>query len=106
DHLAGVDLTKQASTPQVVDADGPVSVHADAGDLGQGVHGEVRSPTNRVQVGAGGGEPTAPGDVAVEGTEALLAVTVDVVGQRETRLLHRLEERAEQRTARRPPLEH
>ena len=47
----------------------------------------------------------AAADVAVERGEALLAVAVDVVGQRVAGLLHGREQRVEQRPARRAPLE-
>ena len=61
---------------------------------------------HRVQVGAGGAQPPAAADVAVELGEALLPVAVDVVGERVAGLLHRFEEGAEQRVGRRPALEH
>ena len=59
-----------------------------------------------MQVGARGAQAPAAVDVAVERREALLAVAVDVVGQRPARLLRGLEQRVEQRAARRAALEH
>src|SRR5215510_14064078 len=58
-----------------------------------------------MQVRAGGAEPPAAVDVAVERREAFLPVAVDVVGQRVPRLLHRLEEGLEQRAHRGSALE-
>ena len=52
---------------------------------------------DRVQVGPGRRQPATAVEVAVEPREALLPVAVDVVGQRVAGLLHRVEERAEQR---------
>ena len=61
---------------------------------------EVGPVHHRVQVGAGGAQPAAAVDVAVELGEALLLVAVDVVGERVAGLLGRLEERVEQRVGR------
>src|SRR5215813_4445048 len=58
-----------------------------------------------MQVRAGGAEPPAAVDVAVERREAFLPVAVDVVSQRVPGLLRRLEEGLEQRACRRPALE-
>ena len=58
-----------------------------------------------MQVGAGGREPPAVADVAVELRETLLPVTVYVIGAGITGLLGRGEERLEQRVGRRPALE-
>ena len=61
---------------------------------------------DRVQVRARCAEPPAVVDVAVEGGEALLLEAVDVVRERVSRLLHRLEERLEQRARGGAALEH
>ena len=58
-----------------------------------------------MDVGAGGAEPAAAVDVAIELAEAFLAVAVDVVGQRVAGLASAREERAEQRVRRRAALE-
>ena len=58
-----------------------------------------------MEVRTGGGEPASAPDVPVELREALLPVAVDVVGEREARLLHRGKERVEQWALGRPPLE-
>ena len=57
---------------------------------------------DRVQVGAGRGEPATAVQVAVEAGEPLLPVAVDVVGERVAGLLGRLEERREERVLGRP----
>ena len=54
----------------------------------------------------GRGQPPPAVDVAVEPGEALLAVPVDVVGERVARLLRRLQEGAEQRVGGGPAFEH
>ncbi len=59
-----------------------------------------------MQVGPGGGQAPTPVHVAVERREALLPVAVHVVGERVARLLHRLEEGAEQRARGRTALQH
>ena len=59
-----------------------------------------------VQVRAGRAQAPTAADVAVEAGEALLAVPVDVVGELVAGLLHRREERSEQRVGRGPALEH
>ncbi len=61
---------------------------------------------HRIQVGARGGQPAAPVDVPVERGEALLAVTVHVVGEFVAGLLHGGEERIEQRVGGWASLEH
>ena len=66
---------------------------------------EVRAPHDRVEVGPGRAQPAAPADVPVERGEALLAIAVDVVGQRVAGLLGGLEERPEQRVRGRPALQ-
>ncbi|MEH3076731.1 MAG: hypothetical protein PGN11_08605 [Quadrisphaera sp.] len=96
DHLTGVDAALELAAAQVVHAHRAGALHADAGHRGQRVHGEVLAVHHRVQVGAGGAEALAVAHVPVEGREALLAVAVDVVGERVPGLLHGFEERAEQ----------
>ncbi len=66
---------------------------------------KVRPAHDGMQVRAGGAEPPAAVDVAVERRETLLPVAVDVVGQGVAGLLHRLEEGPEQRARRGPSLE-
>ena len=105
DHLAGLHRAVRPAAAQVVDTGGPLAVEADLGDHRERLDAEVGAVHHRVQVGAGGGEPAAVVDVAVEAREALLAVAVDVVGQRVAGLLGGLEERPEQRVGRRPALE-
>ena len=106
DHLAGVDGTAQPAAAQVVDADRALALEPHPGDHRQRLDVEVLAAPDRVQVGAGRGEPAAAVQVAVEAGEALLAVAVDVVGQRVAGLLHRREERVEQRVLGRAALEH
>ena len=60
---------------------------------------------HRVQVGAGGGQPAAAVEVAVEAREPLLPVAVHVVGQRVAGLLDGLEEGPEQRVLGRASLQ-
>ena len=74
-------------------------------DEGARAHVEVAAAHDRVQVGPGGGEPPPAVDVAVEGREPLLAVAVHVIGELVPGLLHRFEERAEQRARGGPALE-
>ena len=59
-----------------------------------------------MQVGARRRQPAAVVHVAVERGESLLAIAVDVVGERVARLLDRREEGLEQRSARGAALEH
>ena len=68
--------------------------------------GQVVARHRRVQVRARRAEPPAAVDVAVELGEALLAVAVDVAGERVAGLLHGLEEGAEQRVLGGAALEH
>ncbi len=105
DHLAGRHPVAAAPTP-VLDPGRPGAVEGHLGGQGQGAHGQVGPVHDRVQVGPGRGQPPAAVHVAVEPGEALLAVAVDVVGERVAGLLHGLEERAEQRVGRRAALQH
>ncbi len=94
-----------AAGAPVVDTGDALALDDQAGDHRQRLDGEVLPITDGVEVGTGGAEPAAAVHVAVERREPLLPVAVDVVGERVARLLHRLEERPEQRGVRRPPLE-
>ena len=105
DDLAGVHRPAQPAAAQVVDADRALALEAH-GRQRQGLDVEVLPVPHGVQVGAGGGQPPAAVEVAVELREALLAVAVDVVGQRVARLLHGVEERREERVLGRAALEH
>ena len=73
--------------------------------MGLGPEVEVGAPQHRMQVRPGGRQAPPPIDVAIEGVEALLAVAVDVGGQRMSGLLHGLEEGLKQRAGGRTPLE-
>ena len=58
---------------------------------------QIWTVLDRVQVGAGRGQPPSLVDVPVEPGETFLLETIDIFGQRVTRLLGRREERAEER---------
>ena len=90
---------------RVLHADGARALEEDPRDAGARLHLEVGPRHHRVQVRAGGGEASAVADVAVERGEALLAVSVHVVGERVAGLLHGLEERPEQRAGCGPAFE-
>ncbi len=89
----------------VVDADRALALEPHAGDEGEGLDAQVGARPGRVEVGPGGRPAAAPVDVAVEPGEALLPVAVDVVGQREARLLGGLEEHPEERVGGRTALQ-
>ena len=91
---------------RVLDADRAGAVECHLRHQGARADVEVGPRHHGVQVRAGRGQPPPAVDVAVEAGEALLAVPVDVVGERVARLLRRLQERAEQRIGGRPALEH
>jgi len=95
-----------APEPVVLDPGDPGAVGDQAGHHREGLDAEVLAPHHRVEVRPGGAEPATAVHVAVEGGEALLAVAVDVVGERVAGLLHGLEERAEQRAGRGSALQH
>ena len=59
--------------------------------MGPADDGEIGAVFDRVQVGPGGTQTATAIDIAVEGAETLLPLTVDIIGQRITGLLHRLE---------------
>jgi hypothetical protein len=105
DHFTGGDLMGLA-VAAVGDAGGHVALEVDLGDEGPGQDGQVLPAELRPQVGAGGGEPLALVDVAVERGEALLAVAVDVVGQRVAGFLCGGEEGLEQRIGGGTALQH
>ena len=105
DHLARGHAARPAGA-EIVDADGALALEPDAGAERERVDGQVLAVPHGVQVGPRGREAAAAVDVAVEAGETLLAVAVDVVGEVVARLLHGLEERAEERVGRRTLLEH
>ena len=105
DHLAGGHAARPAGA-EVVDADGALALEPDAGAERERLDGQVLAVAHGVQVGPRGREAAAAVHVAVEAGEALLAVAVDVVGEVVARLLHGLEERAEERVGGRALLEH
>ena len=75
---------------RVLDADRARAVEQHPRDQGARPDVEVRPRHHRVQVRARRRQPPPAVDVAVERREALLAVPVDVLGQRVPRLLRRL----------------
>ena len=75
------------------DTHGTVAFEHEASDEGAAADLEVGAGSHRMQVGAGGTEAMPPEDGSVEGREALLAIAVDVIGERIAGLLHGLEER-------------
>ena len=105
DDLAGVHPPDRPAPVRVLDADRTGAVERHLRHQGARADVEVRPRHHGVQVRAGRRQPPPAVDVAVELGEALLAVPVDVVGERVARLLHRLEERAEQRVRRGAALE-
>src|SRR3989304_823127 len=94
---------RENSTPT---APRPPALEQDPRDERPGLHVEVRTAHDRMEVGAGRGEASAAADVAVEGREALLAEAVDVVAEGVTGLLHGREEGPEQGAAGRAALPH
>ena len=104
DHLAPADLAQLAALERL-DADGAARFEEDPGDELTRLDGQVRPVQHGMEVGACRAPAAAAADVAVERGEALLAVAVDVVGQRVARLLHRLEEGPEERARCRAALE-
>ena len=105
DDLARVHPPDGPAPVRVLDADRARAVERHLRHQGARADVEVGPRHHGVQVGAGRGQPPPAVDVAVEPGEALLAVPVDVVGERVARLLRRLQERAEQRVRGRPALE-
>ncbi len=105
DHLAGVGSVLP-SAAGVLHAHRAGPLEQDASDERAGVQLEVGSSLDRVQVRARRRQPAASVHVAVERTEPLLPVAVDVLGQVQPGLLDRLEERTEQRVVGGSPLQH
>ena len=103
---AALDRAAAGGPGPVLHADRPLALEEDLGDEGAGGHVEVGPAHHRVQVGPGRAEPAAPVDVPVERGEALLPVPVHVVGDRIPGLLHRGEERLEQRAGGRAAFQH
>ena len=104
-HLAGLDPLRvpAAATTSTPTARVPVEVHV--GDQRPRADLEVGALLDRMQVGAGGAQSVPAIDVAIKRGKALLAVAVDVLGERIARLLHGGEEGLEQRVDGRTPLE-
>ena len=96
DDLVGEDAVG-LTLPLVLHAHGLAVFNDDLRGVGASAHVQVLAVHDRVQVGASSGEALAAQDVAVEGSEALLAVAVDVVGEVVASLLDGLEEGLEQR---------
>ena len=90
----------------VLHAHGAIALEEDLRHERAGRDVEVRAAHDRMQVRAGRGQATPAVDVAVERGEPLLAVAVHVVGERVARLLHRFEERTEERAPGGPSLQH
>ena len=106
DHLAGArGLGSAAADARILDAGRAPALEQDPRRHRMRLHVEVRPAHHGVQVRPRGGQPAAVVHVAVELREALLAVAVHVVGEREAGLLHGGEERVEQRADGRPALE-
>ncbi len=106
DDLPAPHGTSRAMARAVLDPDGATAFEDEAADEGPRLHGEVRPAHNRVEVGTGGREAPAPVDGAIERRETFLAIAVHVGREGIARLLCSLEERREERVARRPALEH
>ena len=105
DDLAGHDPPHSPPTAPVLDAASALAVEEDFGGEGARADGQVRPCHGRVQVGLRRAPASTAVDVPVEACEALLTSAVHVVGEREPGLLHRFEERAEQRVRRRATLQ-
>ena len=106
DDLVGVRPPGRPAAEVERDARRPRAVEHQPAHERVGLHGQVRPVHDRVQVGAGGAQPAAAVDVAVEGRKALLAVAVDVGRELVAGLLDGLEERLEERARGRAALEH
>src|SRR5581483_12478311 len=92
DHLACADRPAARDAPR-----GALPVEDDPLHEDPGAYLEVRTLHRRMEVRPRRRPPPAAPDVAVELREALLAVPVDIVGQRVARLLDGGEEGVEQR---------
>ena len=95
DDLLGVDAV-DAALPLVLDTDGLLALEEDLGGESAGADLEVLAIHIGVQVSAGSGPTLAVLNIAVERCEALLAVTVDVIGQVVAGLLYGLEQGLEE----------
>ena len=85
-----------AALPLVLDADGLLALEEDLGGESAGADLEVLAIHIGVEVSAGSGPALAVLNITVERSEALLAVTVDVIGQVVAGFLHRLEQGLEE----------
>jgi hypothetical protein len=94
-HLARPHRAPAAPGPGVLDAHRAPALEQDPRGQGERLDLEVGTAHHRVQVGPRGRQPAPVVHVAVEGREALLAVAVDVLGERIAGLLHGREERVE-----------
>ena len=99
-------LRRAVAALRVLDPDRARAVEQDPRDERARLDVEVRSRHHRVQVGARRRQPPPAMDRAVERREPLLPEAVHIVGERVPRLLHGLEERAEQGSGRGASLEH
>ncbi|MCY1224890.1 hypothetical protein D9M72_370670 [compost metagenome] len=95
DHLSGVHLVRPA-VAAVGDAGGNVAFEVHLRDQGAGADRQVGPFGPGAQVGPGRGKPLPLVHVPVKRREALLAVAVHVIRQRESRFLCCLEEGLEQ----------
>ena len=89
-----------------LDAGRPGALHGHPGHQRPREDRQVGPVHHRVEVGAGGGQPTAALQALVEGGEALLPVAVDVGGDLVAGLLDGIEEGTEERIRDGSPLEH
>ncbi len=105
DDLAALDPLRPPTLPLDVDGDGAPAVEHDLGDERPRPDGQVAPAPDGLQVRLRGAQPAAVVDRPVERREALLAVTVDVLGQLVAGLLAGREERPEQRARRRSALQ-
>ena len=100
------DLVRMNRLAVDVNANGFRPVEHDTIDERLAAHLEVRTAQDRMQVRTCGAQPAAAVDRPIELRKALLALSVHVARQLVARLLHGLEERAEERRRRRTSLEH
>ena len=106
EHDARPPLDARAAPPAALHAHRPVALEDDAVDVRTAANGEVGATQHRMQVGPRRRQPPSPVDVPVEGSEALLAVAVEIGGQLVAGLLHGFEEGHEQRAGGGSPLQH
>ena len=93
--LLGIDAVN-AALPLVLDADGLLALEEDLGGESAGADLEVLAIHIGVEVGTGSGPALAVLNIAVERSEAFLAVTIDVISQVVASFLHRLEQGLEE----------